>query len=212
MGVTVRWGRLDSGLEHAASDWAIAAFIVAIFIVFNGYYILFEWMMRGQTPGKRAMQVRVIREDATPISFGDVVIRNLLRNVDFLPGGYLLGGLVSMFHPMHKRLGDLACGTIVVKEQELDYRAHADKKYELNTTHMNEQVANEALTQEERRLINGFLTRRSELLPDARRTLAERLAGPLYEKYGGDYANAEIYLERLYEGRHFGLQPADPGT
>ena len=52
-------------------------------------------------------------------------------------------------------------------------------------------------------MLSGFLQRRAELLPEARRQLAERLAGPLHEKYGGHYDDAESYLERLVEGRHY---------
>jgi hypothetical protein len=52
-------------------------------------------------------------------------------------------------------------------------------------------------------VITGFLQRRAELLPEARRQLAERLAGPLHVKYAGQYRDAESYLERLAEGRHY---------
>ena len=62
---------------------------------------------------------------------------------------------------------------------------------------------NAELLPEERRVLVGFLQRRIELLPEARRQLAERLAGPLHEKYGGQYGDAESYIERLVEGRHY---------
>jgi hypothetical protein len=52
-------------------------------------------------------------------------------------------------------------------------------------------------------VLTGFLERHVELLPEARRALAERLARPLYEKYGGQYVEAENYVERLVEGRHY---------
>ena len=61
---------------------------------------------------------------------------------------------------------------------------------------------NGELTAAERRLVTGFLQRRHELLPKARGELAERLARPLYEKYGGGYSDAESYLVRLAEGTH----------
>ena len=103
--------------------------------------------------------------------------------------------------PLCKRLGDMAAGTIVVKEGQLDYRASADKKYPLGPVAVG--VANAELTPEERRVLTGFLQRRVELLPQARDALAERLARPLYEKYGGHYGDAESYIERLVEGRHY---------
>jgi hypothetical protein len=104
-------------------------------------------------------------------------------------------------NPLCKRLGDLAAGTIVVKEGQLDYRANADKKRQPEPVAV--AVANAELTAEERRVITGFLQRRAELLPEARRQLAERLAGPLHVKYAGQYRDAESYLERLAEGRHY---------
>ena len=104
------------------------------------------------------------------------------------------------FHPLSKRLGDIAAGTVVVKEGELDYRAHADKKYVLRPAV--DRVANERLTPAERRLLVGFLRRRDELLPEARQRIAKRLAEPFYAQYGGHYDQAESYLQRLSEGRH----------
>jgi hypothetical protein len=95
----------------------------------------------------------------------------------------------------------VAAGTIVVKEGQLDYRALADKKYQFQPSAVS--AANAELTPEERRLLAGFLQRRVELLPAARRELAERLGRPLYEKYGGNFNDAEDYIQRLVEGRHY---------
>jgi uncharacterized RDD family membrane protein YckC len=176
--------------------WAIVAALL-----FGGYFVFFEAVMRGQTPGKKAMKIRVIRDDGTPVTLNEVLVRNILRLVDFLPVLYGLGGLVMFLNPLYKRLGDLAAGTIVVKEGQLDYRARADKKQPLGPVAVG--VANAELAPEERRVLTGFLQRRVELLPKARYELAERLARPLYEKYGGHYGDAEGYIERLVEGRHY---------
>ncbi len=108
--------------------------------------------------------------------------------------------LVMFPSRLSKRLGDIAAGTIVVKESQLDYRARADEKYELHPLLIGE--INAELTVAERRLITGFLQRRTELLPKAREELAERLARPLFEKYGGEWFNAESYLVYLAKGRH----------
>ena len=186
-------------------NWFNALLILFAFLVLFGYYVMFEVFMRGQTPGKRAMKIRVIRDDGTPAAAMDIVVRNLVRIVDALPAGYAIGGGLMFFHPMYKRLGDMAAGTIVVKERELDYRALPDKKYELRA--VVQTGANPELEPEERNVLTGFLTRRVELLPEARTQLAERLARPLYEKYGGHYGDAESYIERLVAGR----QHEDPG-
>ena len=107
--------------------WAswIAAVVRALVVVllFDGYFMFFELVMRGQTPGKRSMKIRVVRDDGTPVGANEVLIRNLLRMVDFLPAGYALGAMVMFPSPLAKRLGDIAAGTIVVKEGQRDYRA-----------------------------------------------------------------------------------------
>lgn len=181
--------------------WITAAIVaVVVSLITGGYFILFELLMTGQTPGKRAMKIRVICEDGTPVTGTEVLVRNLVRLVDFLPVGYGVGVIVMFISPLSKRLGDIAAGTIVVKEGQLDYSAQADKKRQLRPTAGH--AANSELTPAERQLLTGFLHRRIELLPKARDELAERLARPLYEKYGGNYYDAERYIERLVEGRH----------
>ena len=157
--------------------------------------------MHGQTPGKKAMKIRVMRDDGTPVTANEVLVRNILRLVDFLPFGYALGAVVMFPSPLSKRLGDLAAGTIVVKEGQLDYRASADDKGRSLPVAVG--AVNSELTMEERRVLTGFLRRRAELLPKARQELAERLAKPLHAKYGGQYLDAEGYLQRLVEGQHY---------
>jgi uncharacterized RDD family membrane protein YckC len=195
---------LDRAIEppgDPAAAWIQALIVVAVALVVFGYYTFFEIMLRGQTPGKRSLKLRVIRDDGTPADALGIVIRNLVRVVDCLPGFYAVGGLVSLFSTTHKRLGDLAAGTIVVKESEADYRAQADRKKTAAPSEV--AIPNAALAPEEQRLIRGFLQRRDELLHDARQALADRLASHLFEKYGGHFGDAESYLERLSQERHY---------
>jgi uncharacterized RDD family membrane protein YckC len=109
-----------SGDESGLSSiyFLIAVLVLIEFLLFWGYFVLFEMVWHGQTPGKRAGRLRVIRRDGQPVRAGEVVIRNLVRIVDFLPGFYGIG-LVTMFIDKDaRRLGDLAAGTIVVREGE----------------------------------------------------------------------------------------------
>ncbi len=182
-------------------EWIGALLIViGMTLLADGYFIFFEWVMRGQTPGKKSMKLRVIHDDGTAVAGTSILVRNILRIVDFLPVAYGVG-LVAIFVNKHcKRLGDLAAGTIVIKEGQLDYRANADKKKET----LPELVvpANPELTPEERRLLSGFIQRREQLLLHVRLKLAKQLVLPLREKYGGNADDPELYLERLLEGRH----------
>jgi len=94
-----------------------AVMILIVFLITFGYCICFEYFGNGQTPGKRALGLKVVQEQGQPLTFLSAVIRNLLRLVDFLPGLYLLGCMFIFFHPQHKRVGDLAAGTIVIYQR-----------------------------------------------------------------------------------------------
>ncbi len=102
-------------------SWAggavVAAYALISFLVLWGYYIFFEYLWNGQTPGKRSVKIRVVRVDGSPVSFVEVVIRNLVRIVDFLPMGYGLGLVIMFLNSQSRRLGDFAGGTLVVKDQ-----------------------------------------------------------------------------------------------
>lgn len=98
--------------------WITAVYLLLAFALLWGYYIFFELLWNGQSPGKRWSRLRVIRQNGTPITLTESIIRNLVRIVDFLPGFYALG-LVAMFaNQQARRLGDMAAGTLVVREQE----------------------------------------------------------------------------------------------
>lgn len=96
-----------------------AATFIWLFVLTFSYFPAFEWLWLGQTPGKRALGIRVIQERGTGINFFQAVVRNLVRWVDSLPwifvaGCYTLGFGVAAAHPKNRRLGDWAAGTLVV--------------------------------------------------------------------------------------------------
>ena len=93
----------------------IALYALLNFVLIWGYYVVFELTWNGQTPGKRWANLRVVRANGNPAGFLDVVIRNLVRIVDFLPTGYGLGLTVMFLNQQARRLGDYAAGTIVIK-------------------------------------------------------------------------------------------------
>jgi len=102
-----------------SADMAGAFWIVASFILSTGYPIAFEWYWRGQTIGKRIMRIRVMDEQGLRLNFSQVVVRNILRFVDMLPGLYLLGGLFAFFSMRGQRIGDIAANTIVIQHAEI---------------------------------------------------------------------------------------------
>ena len=93
--------------------------LIAMFLLMWAYPIAFELLMDGQTPGKRLIGVRVLHANGTPVAFTASLIRNLMRTVDALPVGYVLGFFSCVIDPHARRLGDLVAGTIVVHAERL---------------------------------------------------------------------------------------------
>ncbi len=101
---------------ESAIGWLIAILGLIGFALFWGYYIFFELRWNGQSPGKRWLHLRVVRTDGMPITLSESLIRNLVRPVDFLPAYYGLGLIVMFVNGQARRLGDLAAGTLVVRD------------------------------------------------------------------------------------------------
>jgi len=91
--------------------------IAVFFLLSQGYRIGAEWRWNGQTIGKRLLRLRVVDSAGRRLTFEQVVIRNLLRFADVLPGAYLLGGATAILSPRGQRLGDIAAGTLVIRVQ-----------------------------------------------------------------------------------------------
>ncbi len=94
-------------------------YAVGLFLVLFGYDVAFEMLNNGRTPGKQAAGLRVVRDDGTPITFVASAIRNILRLVDFLPSFYGVAMLSIFLTRRQQRLGDLAAGTLVIRDQNL---------------------------------------------------------------------------------------------
>jgi uncharacterized RDD family membrane protein YckC len=169
----------------------IGVYALALFAVTVGYYMAFEILWSGQTPGKRLVGLRVIRENGYPIRPVDAVIRNLVRAVDWLPFIYGVGVLTMLLNTRSKRLGDFASGTIVVREGTRGPGA---------IPLPSEAVAPQGFTllNQDATLVRDFLVRRGGMHPRARAELAQRLAASLAQRYGLPLeADAEVFLERL---------------
>lgn len=92
-------------------------YLIAYFVLEWWYPVLFEVYRNGQTPGKKAFNIKVVSEDLTPVAFGPSLTRNLLRTVDFLPFFYAFAYLAMVLNNKFQRLGDLAAKTIVVYDE-----------------------------------------------------------------------------------------------
>ncbi len=96
--------------------FGMGVLFVFLFALEWGYFVVLETLMGGQSLGKRALGLRVVKQGGFPLSFGDSVLRNLLRAADLLPGMYAIGVVVMSVDPYFRRLGDMVAGTLVVSE------------------------------------------------------------------------------------------------
>ncbi|HTW45631.1 MAG TPA: RDD family protein [Acidobacteriaceae bacterium] len=105
---------------HTGEKWLIAGVILINFLIYWGYFALFEAFWNGQTPGKRLLKIRVIQQSGRQLTFFESMTRNLIRVIDLLPGFYLVGVISMLCTRRHQRLGDLAASTIVIHERPSD--------------------------------------------------------------------------------------------
>jgi hypothetical protein len=136
-----------------------------------------------------------VRDGGYPIDFGASLIRNLIRVAELLIGFYALSAISATVSPENKRLGDIAAGTIVVRDARLAVptldalRGGAEPVY----------GATAFLSGDERALIKRFLDRRDELNAAKREELAAQLAGRVRSRVPLDMQRLpdEALLERL---------------
>jgi uncharacterized RDD family membrane protein YckC len=144
----------------AAGVWAVAILILVYFLLMYGYFILFESIWNGQTPGKRLTHIRVIKDSGQPITVIDAVGRNLLRIIDQLPFAYGIGVLCAWISPRSKRLGDYVAGTVVVHEKPFET---VTPRWIAPAQAAAHHYGANRLTPEEYALVEAFLSRRSAL-------------------------------------------------
>lgn len=191
--------------------WTVAVLIIAIFLAFASYFIVFEWLWNGQTPGKRLLKLRVIREDGRPLTLWEAIARNLLRICDAIPGFvlpvYSVGLIVIFLSEKDQRLGDIFAGTVVIRERLDEAPTFAEtfsnpisdtafsrvqRRIETNAN-----VSN--LTESEVEVVESFLRRRWDLTDRQRLWMAWRIALPLMYKLKPNYEMAEFTYEGFLE-------------
>ena len=180
-------------------QWTLAIIVFLMFVIYSGYFALFETIWNGQTPGKRFAQVRVIKDDGRPIGAYEAIVRNAMRLVDSLPTMYGVGLVSIFFSKQSKRLGDYLAGTVVVHEKPLaDSRPYAETKRDETLP----PIDSTKVTLEEAQLIETFLSRRDSLEPGVRTLMAAQITNRLAEKmdvkiYG--WPRTERFLEAVME-------------
>ena len=173
---------VGSKLPPAVQSQLVGVTLFAILASWVAYFVLLEWLWNGQTVGKRRSGLRVIGTDGEPARFTAVLIRNLLRVVDFFPAYYALGVVAIFLSSRSQRLGDLAAGTYVVRapKPQLDWLA---LRTLAPAAHGRSPIpglgASIRIPGESQRLVREFVARESSLAPLDRERLAAAIAKPL---------------------------------
>jgi uncharacterized RDD family membrane protein YckC len=177
---------------------AQAVFSIVFFLVFFAYDVLFEVRSRGRTLGKRWTGLRVVRTGGRPITFVPSCVRNVMRVVDILPAFYAIGMLSIFVTARNQRLGDLAAGTLIVRERPGGMRERSAPE-EPAVAHGSDGWDVSAVSAQDVGTVRQFLARRGALENGARAELAGELERRLRPLVAGapERLAAEEFLERL---------------
>jgi len=189
--------RIEAALRRDSSDaLAAAVLIIAQFAIIWGYYLLFEALRDGQTPGKRMRHLRVVRDGGFSVGFAASAVRNLMRIVDLQPlFTYLVGVGAIAFSKSGKRLGDIVAGTLVVREALVRQPLTAEAAPATPTPSA---VLSAQLSETEFQLLDRWAARRNSLDADRRRQLTEQVARRLAHVLADDGTSDAARLSRLH--------------
>ena len=206
-------GVMDS-MERAFGSWLVAAMYLAAFALSWGYFVFFEALSDGQTPGTKMFGLRVVQDGGYSISFGASAVRNLVRVLDAQPGFFYFVGMTSaIFSRTSKRVGDHVAGTIVVHERIPEFapavampalgtrgRGPATAGVQgPGTTAPLPPLTSALLTEDEFALLQRFMARRQSLDPARRTEIMGQLVARFGERLPGEGSADAARIVRLYQ-------------
>jgi len=189
------------GSNNGLALWLIAVQALIGFFIYVGYFVFYETVWSGQTPGKRYVKIRVIRDDGRPVRLQQSTLRALLRPFDDL---FFIGVFFIVFNQREKRLGDLVGGTLVIQEEQpLTTPA---LKVSTSAQSLAKKLLIEAdissLLPEDFAVIREYLQRREGMIPNARNELSKQLATQVKEIIAWEKmqkkVDANVFLEAVY--------------
>ncbi|MEI1373568.1 RDD family protein [Nostoc sp. UHCC 0926] len=181
--------------------WFLAIFFIIAFVIYISYFVFFETLWFGQTPGKRVAKIRVVRDDGRLIGLQQATLRALLRPFDET---LFIGAFLIMLGRREKRLGDLAAGTIVIQAQTPT--ASATLTISEQAKVLNQQLVEIAdlsqLLPDDFAVIREYLQRRGAMSLKARASLSLKLAEQVktiinLEKLP-EAVTPDVFLEAIY--------------
>jgi uncharacterized membrane protein SpoIIM required for sporulation/uncharacterized RDD family membrane protein YckC len=181
------------GLTRLFGSWLQAIYILIAVMAYWAYFTLFEALRFGQTPGKRYIGIRAVRDTGHPINLGAAGSRGLLRAIDLFPPLLLLDVLLIALHPRAKRLGDLVAGTIVVRDQPVEAPVPDAPEPGL------EEAGAPELDDAEFRVLREFIERSISFAPELRERFAARLSERFAARFPSRAENPGEFLTQLYQ-------------
>ncbi|WP_017316403.1 RDD family protein [Mastigocladopsis repens] len=179
----------SSIFRDRAGFWLMAIASFVGFGIYGGYFVFFETLWQGQTPGKRFAKIRVVRDDGRLIGLQQATLRALLRPFDEV---LFIGAFLIMFSYLEKRLGDLAAGTIVIQTYTpMTATTLTVSEQAKSVSEQLLQIADlSAMLPDDFAVIREYLHRRSAMAATARASVALQLAKDV---------KAIIHLEKIPE-------------
>lgn len=179
--------------------FSTGAVLLLLFALEWGYFVLFESLWSGRTPGKKAMGLRVVKEGGYPTGFLDIALRNLLRAADFLPICYAIGLGVMGLDPRFRRLGDMVAGTVVIVEDRARLGQALVVSPPPTAAELDALPARPDLGADDLEALDLFLRRVGTLNPAREHELAEIVAPVYARRLGGlRYQHPARFLALLY--------------
>jgi uncharacterized RDD family membrane protein YckC len=201
-----------NAFNKLSEQWAFAIYVFLIFLFNWGYFTLFEAFWNGRTPGKRVARIRVMQRSGRPIGLFESMARNFIRYVDQIPFFYAVGAIAIFVTRDHQRLGDLAAGTLVVRDriEEAPSSSESTRTFTANIfappvpaaePHASfilpdHEVAR--LSGADLQVLESFFARRLDMPLATREALAQRIASAIQAKSGLEPplgASVETFLE-----------------
>lgn len=188
-----------------AGIWGFAVLVLLFFLIYFGYFAIFEIAWNGQTPGKRKVGIRVIKDSGRPLTPAEAIARNLMRIIDVLPGFYAIGALSAAVSKQSKRLGDYVAGSLVVREASFKEVKTVWHTAQAPSHVMSGTLGTANLSNEEFMLIESYLNRRYELEPNVRFRMADEILQRIKPKLSVP-ADSNLSTDQIFEAISFERQ------
>ena len=202
-----------TAFSRLSAQWAVAIYVLVLFLLNWGYFTLFEAFWNGRTPGKRVARIRVIQQSGRPIGLFESMARNFIRYVDQIPFFYAVGVIAMFSTRQHQRLGDLAAGTLVVRDSQQEtplwgesgsgaFYSRPSCPRAIPLPEPNAAISLPAtsiakLSPSDLEVLEGFFARRLDLSLATRAALAHRIADAIQAKSGLEIASPMSALRRF---------------